>query len=221
MRPAAAVAPETADVTTIGGGTAPAPNVADLAARRRERVRERILSDSGTTYLRETVEAADWTVRRWSDERIRRPIRIAVTRQNVEGFREDFYGNVMWAIGRWSGILPVQMVTGADSASADIVVVWADQLDSNRTGRTDLTWDRRGYIHHAVIVLATHSPDGRLLDSGRMSALALHEVGHAIGLNHSASRSDALHQIAYATELSDRDRRTARLLYDLPPGSVR
>jgi hypothetical protein len=118
-------------------------------------------------------------------------------------------------------VIPVFLETGADSASADIVVVWARQLDSSRTGRTDLTWDRRGWVHRALIVLATHTPDGRPLDTQRVSALALHEIGHAIGLNHSPRRDDVLHPIAYASELSERDRRTARLLYELPTGSIR
>jgi predicted Zn-dependent protease len=54
-----------------------------------------------------------------------------------------------------------------------------------------------------------------------MSALALHEIGHALGLGHSSSRADAMYPIAMSSELSERDRRTAQLLYDLPPGSIR
>ncbi len=217
LAPAAA-----ADSSTLGGGTEPGADTLGLAQRRRvARVRERIEADAAGSYLAETVRDADSTVRRWPDERIRTPLRVAITRQQVEGFREDFVSDVVWAVGRWNGVVPVQLDTGADSANADIVVVWTRQLDSNRTGRTDLTWDRRGLIHHATIVLATHSPDGRLLDARRMSALALHEMGHALGLNHSPDRDDVLHPIAYASELSARDRLTARALYQLPPGSIR
>ena len=142
-------------------------------------------------------------------------------RQQVDGFREEFVADVAWAVGRWNGSIPVGLVTGADSADADIVIVWTAKLDGNRAGRTDLTWDRRGHIRGALIVLATHSPDDRLLDDRRVSALALHELGHALGLNHSPDRGDVLHAVAYVAELSERDRRSARVLYELPPGSIR
>jgi predicted Zn-dependent protease len=144
-----------------------------------------------------------------------------VIRNRVDGFRDDFVANVNYALGRWNGVLPLGLSTGADSASADVIVTWTAQLDSGKTGRTDLTWDRRGFIRHAFVTLATHDPNGRLLDSQRMSALALHELGHALGLGHSTVREDALYPIATALELTDRDRRTARLLYELPPGSIR
>ncbi len=212
-----------ADTTTLGGNTAPVADTAALDAARRARVRDAIDADTGDSYILQTVQQADSTVRRWPDQRLNRPLRLAIIRQpQVDGFKEDFMANVAWAVSRWDGIVPVHFDTGADSATADIVVVWTRQLDSNRTGRTDLTWDRHGWIHHAVIVLATHTPDGRSeLDARRMSGLALHELGHAIGLNHSPNRDDVLHPIAYAFELSERDRRTAQLLYQLPPGSIR
>ena len=72
-----------------------------------------------------------------------------------------------------------------------------------------------------MFVLATHTPEGQLLDGRRMAALALHEFGHAMGLGHSPSREDALFPVTHASDLSDRDRRTARLLYELPAGSIR
>ena len=191
------------------------------AATRREWVLQRIRDSAARTYLPETLKLTDSTLRRWPDDRIGRPLRVVVLRQDVRGFREDFAANAAWAVNRWNGVVPVGVITTGDSASADVVVTWVTSLDSNRTGRTDLSWDRRGNIHRAIVVLATHTPEGQLLDERRMSALALHEIGHAMGLGHSASRDDAMYPIAMSGDLSERDRRTARLLYDLPPGSIR
>jgi predicted Zn-dependent protease len=210
---------ETAAV--LGGRSAAIPDSALVAAARRDRTRERLREETDRTYLAASLSETDSMLRRWPDARINRPLRVAIIRQNVDGFREDFVSNVNWAIGRWNGVIPVLLETGADSANADIVVTWTVRMDSNRTGRTDLTWDRRGNIRQALIVLATHTPEGQLLDARRMSALALHEVGHAIGLGHSTLKQDALYPVTLAQELSERDIRTARLLYDLPAGSIR
>jgi predicted Zn-dependent protease len=214
----AEVMPES--LVTAVEGALPGPDTAVLAETR-ARVRSRIAAEGAGTYLPYMVETTDSLLRRWSDKRAARPLRLAVVRASVDGFREEFAGNATWAVNRWNGVTPLQLVPGADSAGADIVITWVDRLDSNRTGRTDITWDRSGLIHGAVVVLATHTPDGRRLDTRQMSALALHELGHALGLTHSPDPADALFPRTRALELTERDRRTARLLYSLPPGSVR
>lgn len=216
-RPAVSALPAV-ETAAVMGGHAPAATSVEL---RRDRTRGRIQEENTRTYLAESLSETDSMLRRWPDARVTRPLRVAVLRQNVEGFREEYVSNVVWALSRWNGVVAVSLETGADSANADIVVTWTVRMDSNRTGRTDLTWDRRGNIHQALIVLATHTPEGQLLDSRRMSALALHEVGHAMGLGHSPVREDALFPVTLASDLSDRDRRTARLLYELPAGSIR
>jgi predicted Zn-dependent protease len=165
----------------------------------------------------------DSVLHRWADNRARQPLRVAVLREDtVKGFRDAFVANVAWAIGRWNGVgLPVWLEQNPDSNGADIVVTWADHLDGNRTGRSDLTWQRRGPIVKVRVTLATHLPDGRPVQSTQMVALALHELGHAIGLGHSPVKSDALYPETSATDLTSRDRSTATLLYSVPPGSLK
>jgi hypothetical protein len=192
----------------------------DSAAR--AAVLQRIAAEGAGTYLQAMLESEDSAFHRWPDERGTRPLRLGVVRSNVPGFREEFLANVAWAVSRWNGIaLPVWLDTGPDTTGADIVVTWADKLDSNRTGRTDLTWQRGGPIIRVRIVLATHTPDGRVVSPAQMVALALHEIGHALGLGHSPVATDALYPRTSATDLTERDRRTAVLLYSLPAGSLK
>lgn len=183
----------------------------------------RIENGAAGTYLPAMLEENDSVLHRWPDDRAKRPLRVAVLRgDTVPGFREVFLANVAWAIGRWNGVgLPVWLEQGPDTAGADIVVSFADRLDSNRTGRTDLTWQRRGPIVKVQVTLATHLPDGRQLQPAQMVALALHELGHALGLGHSPAKTDALYPETSATDLTSRDRGTAMLLYAVPPGSLK
>jgi hypothetical protein len=209
-------------------GTPPAPAASvtptdPLDAAARAVALSRIDREGAGTYLPAMIAGNDSVLHRWADDRTRRPLRVAVLRDDaVSGFREIFIANVAWAVGRWNGVgLPVWLEQGPDSSGADIVVGWADRLDSNRTGRTDLTWQRRGPIVKVRVVLATHLPDGRQVQPTQMVALALHELGHAIGLGHSPVKSDALYPETSATDLTPRDRSTAMLLYSLPPGSLK
>jgi len=179
--------------------------------------------EGAATYLPAMLAENDSVLHRWADDRAGRPLRLAVLRDDaVPGFREIFIANVAWAIGRWNGVgLPVWLEQSPDSTGADVVVTWVDRLDGNRTGRTELTWQRRGPIVKARVTLATHLPDGRPVQPDQMVALALHELGHAIGLGHSPVKSDALYPETSATDLTSRDRGTVTLLYSVPPGSLK
>jgi len=195
---------------------------APLDAATRTAVLQRIERDGADTYLPAMLASGDSTLHRWGDDRRSRPVRVAVLRDAVPGFHDMFVANVGWAITQWNAVgLPIYLEQVADTAGADIVLTWADRLDSNRAGRADVTWERGGSFVHVHITLATHAPDGRQVSPPEMVALALHELGHALGLGHSPVAADALHPETSALDLTARDRRTALLLYALPPGSLR
>jgi len=98
-------------------------------------------------------------------------------------------------------------------------VRWTDHL-SRKTGSTTWRTDRTGYLKSGDITLATHTSDGHLLDARGMRAIALHEVGHALGMSHSLDGRDIMASLVRVDELSDADRSTIRLLYSLPAGAV-
>ena len=215
-----ALRPET-DVPPVARSSGAPTDRLDSAAR--AAAMDRITLEGPGTYLPAMLAENDSVLHRWADGRARQPLRLAVVRDDtVRGVRESFMANVAWAIARWNGVgLPIWLEQSPDSAGADIVVTWADRLDSNRTGRTDLTWQRRGPLVKVRVTLATHLPDGRPVQPSQMAALALHELGHAIGLGHSPEKNDALYPETSATDLTSRDRATATLLYAVPPGSLK
>ena len=75
----------------------------------------------------------------------------------------------------------------------------------------------RTYLGNAQVLVGKHSPDGGKFTDVQLNKIALHEIGHAIGiLGHSENINDIMY---YSTEmqrqstLSIKDIETARKIY--------
>ncbi len=198
----------------------PAPGYFDLLAR--AEIRRRIRASFPYTYLSPIVAASsDSMLHRW-DDRVGRPVRVLLTTDTVSGFQPVFLDAVRRAFLRWEQAgIPVRFDVHADSAEAEVRVVWRGQFDIDRTGQTDLEWDRQGHLRSGMITIATHDPAGHPLGPDDVRVVALHEIGHLIGLDHSPDSTDVMFAKTVMRDLSDRDVRTALLLYALAPGSLR
>jgi len=69
--------------------------------------------------------------------------------------------------------------------------------------------------------LALRTNGGYSLPDEALLAVAVHETGHALGLPHSADSNDVMYPATRTGVLSERDRRTAQVLYQLQPGPLR
>jgi hypothetical protein len=219
-RPPGPLAPRPAREATARRRPAVDPTPQRGAAERAA-VRARIAAEGADSYLAETVAGSDSTVRRWA-VRGARPLTVAIVRSDARGFQGEFMDAVGWAMAEWNQVaLPIRFEALADSAHADVIVSWADTIDTERAGRADVTWNGTGEIVRVRILLATHLAGGRAITPRQMTTMALHELGHAVGLGHSSDPKDALYPTSGAASLTPRDRRTATVLYELPTGSVR
>ena len=117
--------------------------------------------------------------------------------------------------------IPVAFDFTDDSTRAEILVTWIARYESRTTGRTRWVRDQHGWITGAGIELALAQPDGRVLDDAAVRAIARHEIGHLLGLDHTADEMNIMSARIRVSELSEADRATVRLVYKLPPGRLR
>ena len=185
----------------------------------REQIRHRIRQGEAGTYIGEILRARDSALARWPDAR-GVPKRVWIQPlSDVEDWHARYIYEVQAAFVAWDTLgLPMHFVMVPDSAHADIHVTWIDHFDESISGRTRWARDENYWIIDASIVLAVHHRSGELLEDDAMHAMALHEIGHLLGLDHTTDPSCVMAPKVRVRSLSESDKATARLLYSLPAG---
>lgn len=116
------------------------------------------------------------------------PLTVYINGDFVQQKNPEYVADVKKALDIWqsTGIVSFTVV---DNPEADITIGWAPNLKEKATdtlGNTDLKFtdiSQFGIIQNATVELLTKS-ESRQLNSKDMTNLALHEIGHAIGLQH-------------------------------------
>ena len=212
--------------TTRAGAAVPAPTDTGssyMEALGRADARRQIRASAGFTYLNEIVAASrDSMLHRW-DDRYDRPVRVFVPRSSrAANFQPAYVEAIRAAFRAWEDAgLPVRFDLTSDSIDVDARFGWRAQFEIERTGQTDLVWDGGGRIQSAAVTLATFDSDGHPIGPEEMRLVALHEIGHLLGLDHSPDSADVMFTVVTVRQLSRRDVETARLLYRLAPGTLR
>jgi hypothetical protein len=207
--------PAAASRSLLSPGTPTIDRLARLAAR------QQLSRWAGLTYLDSLIISTDSVVRRWPD-RSGTALRVAIIEGGPADYQPRMAGYVREALNRWEGAgAGVRFTTTSDTAAAEVLVRWIDHFDFDRAGQTDLTWDQAGRVRKAAILLALRTNTGVALPDAALLTVAVHEAGHALGLPHSPDSSDVMFPATHTATLSDRDRRTVQVLYQLPTGPVR
>ena len=211
---AAATAPAAAPTVTAA---AQAPGGDPLAA-----ARALLAQNAGQTYLDSLLNSTDSLLRRWPD-RGGQAFRVAIIEGGSPDYDPRMADFVREAVNRWeSAGLGYWYSWTSDSTEADITFGWRRTFGlRNQAGQTDLSWDRAGNVLHASVVLATRSGEDSLFTDEALLDAAIHEVGHAMGMPHSTDSADVMFPTTRTGVLTERDLATARLLYGLPPGSLK
>ncbi|HKW39704.1 MAG TPA: matrixin family metalloprotease [Gemmatimonadales bacterium] len=213
--PPAPTGPQSPPATAAAG-----PSYIVMLAR--SEIRRRIRASASLTYMNEILAASpDSGLHRW-DGRVTTPVRVSLVGSQVANFQPAFLDAVRNALERWRDAgVPVRWNLDADSSMAEVRFHWRVQFEGQRSGQTDLQWDRDDHITQGDVTLATFDLKGQPLDADGVRVMALHEIGHLLGLDHSPDPGDIMYPNPQVRDLSARDVATVLLLYDLAPGSLR
>lgn len=213
---AAATSGAAGGLSSVRKSTLPPPPPRDYAATARL-----LAEENGATYMDAILAARGGNVARWVERRAN-PITVWVQPTTVlKDFWPRFIDRTHDAFYTWaaSGV-PMRFLFVDDSAQAEVHVVWVDRFDDSAAGKTYWSRDTNWWIVGADIEIALHRPTGEAYDDQMIRTIALHEVGHLIGLDHSPNPDDIMSPKVHVTSLSAADLRTAALIYKLPPGPV-
>jgi hypothetical protein len=209
-------------VSQSGSAPPPSADVSFTEQLARAEIRRRIRASAGIAYLDAIMATSgDSLLHRW-DRRVIDAVRVFLGEGRPPTYRPEFGDAVRSAFARWEATgVPVRFTLLADSGTAEVRIGWRVQFEIDRTAQTDLTWDAAGHLESGAVTFALFDPQGRPLDGDDIRVVALHEIGHLLGLDHSPDSTDLMFPVAKVRDLSDRDIQSALLLYDLPPGSIR
>jgi hypothetical protein len=184
-------------------------------------VMRRVRDAEPGTYIGEILRERDSSLARWPD-RHGIPLTVWVQpRASVQDFSRGYVEAVRAAFQEWGGIhLPIRFSFVDDSADAEVHVNWIDHFNEPISGRTRWARDDDWVITDANIILAVHHHQGEQLDEDAMRAMALHEIGHLLGLDHTSDSLSIMAPKVRVRQLSEADRATVKLIYALPAGPL-
>ena len=166
-------------------------------------------------YLGEPDAGAGRTLPRWeTDDDTRRILWVYFVQPPPQ--RPGFWDETVRAMETWNAVggVPLSFRRTEHAVSADVEFRWIRRFEARQAGTTDWETDGDGWLSSAVVTLAMEHQEGIPMSGEFLRMVALHELGHVLGLPHSGDPNDVMHPGNRNLSLSDRDIRSARRLYE-------
>jgi hypothetical protein len=138
---------------------------------------------------------------------------------SAPGWRPELVAVVTDAAAAWSAAgAPIRFRVVDSADRADVRVRWRHWQRGTTRGTTSRWVTARGEIAGAdVVIVLAPGPRRQLSNPEVLRAIALHELGHALGLPHDLARSTVMRPSVDATALTERDRDALRAIYGAAP----
>jgi hypothetical protein len=206
----------TANELIVASGGLPAP------VRNIDAIRAQLQAHQAGTFINEILAGRDSNIARWPDRR-EHAVKVWIDEHSpLVGAERPLPAEVRRAFADWGAAgVPLTFTFIGDSAPAEVHVTFVDHFNEAISGLTTWKRDYNWWILGGDIQVSLRSGSGRPLNDEQIHAIALHEIGHLLGLNHTADTTAIMAPRVGVLQLSPLDINTMRLIYELPPGSVK
>lgn len=189
---------------------------------RMTRLAAAVLGPGADVYLTAVEAPSGGVLPRWRTGEDGSPRTVTIhfeTPDDRVRFGSGYRWAVNQAIAQWTSIpgVALRFREAASRETAQVIVKWTRGMPDDHSGLTAWETDQDGWIDSAVVTLSLVLADGSPVDRQLARRIALHEVGHLIGLPHSEDAADIMFPTSEQSRLSARDRDSARLLYAVEP----
>ncbi len=167
-------------------------------------------SNSDNNYLHNAIDS-NGQIHKWN----KKTIIIWVANSNYQT-------TIYQAFAKYNRTFPelFKFMITQDRKKADITVDMVNSLEHSNSngyykqGSTNLNYNQKGEINTANIKLLPVDNNGNYLSKTKLYAVAIHEIGHTIGImGHSQSKNDVMYGFNASSDFSSKDKETIRLMY--------